>query len=90
MTLLCIIIHYAPVENKNRILKGNEKKRFKNIAFTMLFMLFVVQILSESIFVKNSIMYGVLLSGIIATPFINQKSNIVDKFKFTNVYNRVK
>jgi len=78
-TLLCIIIHYAPIENKNRLLLDNEKIKFKYISIAMLLILFIVQFFSNSIIIKNSIMYGVLLSGIIATPFINGLSNNIEK-----------
>jgi len=58
----------APVENKNRPLKGNEKTKFKYIAFVLLFAVYGIQALIGDNNISNCIMYGVLLSGIIALP----------------------
>lgn len=75
-TLFVIILIYAPVEHPNRPLNEKEKIKFKYIAFFILFILFAVQMGLNSIVFKNSILFGVLLAGIIALPFVNRKSNI--------------
>ncbi|MFA6843705.1 MAG: accessory gene regulator B family protein [Bacilli bacterium] len=68
LTLFVIIKLLAPVENKNRPLKGNEKTKFKYIALLLLFAVYNVQALIGDNNISNCIMYGVLLSGIIALP----------------------
>jgi accessory gene regulator B len=77
-TLLVIIFILAPVENKNKPLKGNEKTKFKYIAFILLFTVYGIQtgiqMLMSDNNVSNCIMYGVLLSGIIAMPVFKKVS----------------
>ncbi|MDD4624635.1 MAG: accessory gene regulator B family protein [Bacilli bacterium] len=72
IVLLGIILKLAPIENKNRPLKGNEKIKFKYVALILLFALYIVQILINDKNINNSIMYGVFLSGIIALPIFNK------------------
>ncbi len=64
---------YAPVENKNRPLKGNEKIKFKVIAISLLFILFVLSILISS----NPIVFGVLLAGLISLPVVNKLESLL-------------
>jgi len=66
--LLVIAVMYAPVEHKNRPLTDKKKLRFKYISITLIIVLFMVQILINDNNINNCIMYGVLLSGIIALP----------------------
>jgi len=67
-TLFSIALIYAPVEHKNRKLSDNEKKRYKYISLAIIFILYSVQIIINDNNINNCIMYGVLLSGIIALP----------------------
>ena len=69
---LIIIIFYAPVEHKNRLLKSKDKIKFKLIALFILIVLFIIHILINNVIISNSIVYGVLLSGIIAIPIISK------------------
>jgi accessory gene regulator protein AgrB len=66
----------APVEHKNRPLNNIQKIRFKYIAIISIIIMFCTQSLFLE-YVKNSIIYGILLSGIIALPIFNTKN--VDK-----------
>lgn len=68
MTLFCIALKYAPVEHKNRKLNNKQKIRFKYISLIVLCALYSVQIFINDNNINNCIMYGVLLSGIIALP----------------------
>lgn len=72
-TLLCIILKYAPVEHKNRPLTENKKIRFKYIALILLIVVYSIQQIIGNYYqiMNNCIMYGVLLSGIIALPAVN-------------------
>jgi len=78
LKLFCIILVYAPVEHKNRPLKRNEKIKFKYIALAILFVVYSIQILIQTLMgdtnISNSIMYGVMLSGIIAMPVFKNVS----------------
>lgn len=69
---LIIIVIYAPVEHKNRLLKNSNKIKYKLIALFILIVLFITHVIISNIIISNSIIYGVLLSGIIATPIINK------------------
>ncbi len=84
-TLLYICIMYAPIEHKNRLLNKNEKRRFKYISLIILVILFAIQITINDNNIKNSIMFGVLLSGIISAP-ITKLSNMVDRFKLLYLF----
>ena len=70
--IFSIILKYAPVEHPNRPLKNNDKIKFKLIALIALIVLFLVNIFSDNIVIKNSVPYGALLSGIISLPFISK------------------
>jgi accessory gene regulator B len=70
-TLLVIAIKYAPVEHKNRILTDREKIKFKYIAMGLTIILFILQLVIKNEIINNSIMYGVLLAGIIALPIFH-------------------
>ncbi len=73
LILFCIILVYAPVEHKNRPLKRNEKIKFKYIALAILFAIYFIQtLIGDNSVVSNSIMYGVLLSGLIAMPIFKK------------------
>jgi len=70
-TLFVIALKYAPVEHKNRILTNNDKIKFKYIVLGMTCILYILQLLINNSSVNNSIMFGVLLAGIIALPIFN-------------------
>jgi len=75
-TLLVIAIKYAPVEHKNRILTDREKIKFKYIAMGLTIILFILQLVIKNEIINNSIMYGVLLAGLIALPIYNKSNNM--------------
>jgi|GEM_PF-2790270 len=72
LTVFVIAMVYAPVEHKNRLLTDNEKVKFKGISLVIIFILYILQLSINSNWVSNSIMYGVLLSGIIALPIFKK------------------
>jgi len=72
LTLFGIALTYAPVEHKNRMLNNNEIIRFKYISLMVLCALYIVQIIINDNNINNCIMYGVLLSGIIALPIFKK------------------
>jgi accessory gene regulator protein AgrB len=72
ISLLFIILKYAPIEHPNRPLKESDKGNFKCIAFCLLIAIYCAELLKGNTEINNSIMYGVLLSGIIALPFISK------------------
>jgi accessory gene regulator B len=67
-TLFGIALIYAPIEHKNRKLSDKEKVRYKYIALFILVILGILQGLIDNNNINNCVMYGVLLSGVIATP----------------------
>jgi len=71
-TVFYIAIRYAPVEHKNRLLTDKEKVKFKHISLILTFVLFIIQMIFKNDNINNSIMYGVLLAGIIALPIFKK------------------
>jgi len=71
-----IILKYAPVEHPNRPLTSVEKRKFKIIALYLLSTLYFAHMFTYyamvNITISNSIIYGILLAGLIATPIINK------------------
>lgn len=67
-----MFILFAPVENENRPLKDFEKFKFKIKAIIHLFVLFIIQLFLDLNIIKESIMFGVLLAGIITLPIVNK------------------
>lgn len=74
-TLFIIILKFAPIEHKNRLITKSQGVRFKITALVIEIVLFGTQLLLNNNNINNSIMYGVLLSGIIALPILNKRSN---------------
>ena len=72
LIIFVLFLLYAPVENKNRPLKGSDKIKFKLISILLLAILFFIHLFINNIVISNSIVYGVLLSGIITLPIINK------------------
>ena len=70
--LLIIALIYAPVEHKNRPLTDKKKIIFKYVSIVIIFALFSTQVLLNNDNISNCIMYGVLLSGIIALPIFKK------------------
>jgi accessory gene regulator B len=68
LLLFYVIITYAPIEHKNRPLKDDDRSKFKLISYVLLLVIYSVQMLINNPEINNSIMYGVLLAGIIALP----------------------
>ncbi|MCE5220168.1 MAG: accessory gene regulator B family protein [Clostridium sp.] len=68
ISLFFIILRYAPIPHPNRPLKDGDKGKFKCIAFCLLIAIYCVELLKGNPDINNSIMYGVLLAGIIALP----------------------
>lgn len=66
--LLVIAFIYAPVEHKNRPLTDKKKITFKYVSIVIIFALYSAQAIVNNDNISNCIMYGVLLSGIIALP----------------------
>lgn len=73
ITVFLIALKYAPIEHKNRPLTDEKKVKFKYIALIMVIMIYSIQTILciNGININNSIMYGILLSGIIALPTVN-------------------
>lgn len=73
VTVFLITVKYAPVEHKNRPLSNDKKIRFKHTALVLLFAVYGIQtLIISNNNIDNSIMYGVLLAGIIALPVFNK------------------
>ena len=74
--VLIEILLYCPIEHVNRPFKNNQKLKFKIISLIVLLILFItnitISITTNNTIINNSIVYGVLLVGIIVTPFINK------------------
>lgn len=71
-TIFIIALIYAPVEHKNRPLNNIQKIKFKYIALVLICIIYSVQFVIKDTNISNSIMYGVLLAGIIALPIFNK------------------
>lgn len=69
---LAMFVSFAPVENQNRPLKDKEKSRFKSITIINLFILLALQSFIDVNIIKESIMFGILLSGFITLPIVNK------------------
>ena len=72
LSVLFLILIYAPIEHKNKPIKENKKIRFKIIALFVLSTLTIIHIFTHNTIISNSIIYGVLLVGLISTPFANK------------------
>lgn len=70
--LLVIAFLYAPVEHKNRPLTDKKKIIFKYVSIVIIFALYSAQAIVNNDNISNCIMYGVLLSGIIALPIFKK------------------
>ena len=67
-----IILIYAPIEHPNKPIKENKKIRFKIIALFVLSTLTIINLFTNNTIISNSIIYGILLVGLISTPFANK------------------
>lgn len=74
-TLFMIALIYAPIEHPNRVLQLSDKKRYKYTALVLICVVYSIQWFINDANIKNSIMYGVLLAGIIALPMFNKQRN---------------
>jgi len=72
LSVFILILIYAPVEHPNRPIKEKEKIRFKIIALFVLTILIIIYIFTNNVIICNSIIYGILLTGVISTPFANK------------------
>ena len=72
LSVLFLILIYAPIEHPNRPIKEKEKIKFKIIALFVLSTLTIIHMFTNNIIISNSIVYGILLSGLISTPFVNK------------------
>ena len=72
LSVLFLILIYAPIEHKNKPIKENKKLRFKIIALFVLSTLTIINMFTNNTIISNSIIYGVLLVGLISTPFANK------------------
>jgi accessory gene regulator B len=63
----------APVENFNRPLKNNEKMRYKILTLVIVNILFITQYIVSVIWIKTSILLGVILAAVIMFPFAKLK-----------------
>ena len=72
ISLSFIILKYAPIEHYNRLLKESDKGNFKCIALCLLIAIYCAELLKGNSDISNCIMYGVLLSGIIALPIFKK------------------
>jgi len=72
LSVLFLILIYAPIEHPNRPIKEKEKIKFKIIALFVLSTLTIIHMFINNVIISNSIIYGVLLSGIIMLPIINK------------------
>jgi accessory gene regulator B len=71
LTVFVIALVYAPVEHKNRKLTNSKKIKFKYTALSLVLMVYIIQLFINDMNINNSIMYGILLSGVIAFPIFN-------------------
>lgn len=74
-TLFMIALIYAPIEHPNRVLQLDDKKRYKYTALVLICVVYSIQWFINDTNIKNSMMYGVLLAGIIALPMFNKQRN---------------
>jgi len=72
LSVLFLILIYAPIEHPNRPIKEKDKIKFKIIALFMLSILTIIHSFTNNIMVNNSIIYGILLTCLISTPFVNK------------------
>jgi len=72
LSVFLLILIYAPVEHLNRPIKEKEKIKFKIIALFVLTILTIIYMFTNNTIVSNSIIYGILLTGVISTPFVNK------------------
>ena len=72
LSVLFLILIYAPIEHKNKPIKENKKIRFKIIALFILTILVIINMFTNNIIISNSIVYGILLVGIIMLPIVNK------------------
>jgi len=72
LSVFILILIYAPVEHPNRPIKEKEKIKFKIIALFVLSTLTIIYMFANNVIICNSIIYGILLSGIIMLPIINK------------------
>ena len=72
LSVLFLILIYAPIEHPNRPIKEKEKIKFKIIALFVLSILTIINMFINNTIISNSIIYGVLLVGLISTPFANK------------------
>ena len=72
LSVLFLILIYAPIEHKNKPIKENKKIRFKIIALFVLTILVIINMFTYNIIISNSIVYGILLVGIIMLPIVNK------------------
>jgi len=72
LSVLFLILIYAPIEHKNKPIKENKKIRFKIIALFVLSTLTIIYMFTNNTVISNSIVYGILLVGVISTPFVNK------------------
>ena len=72
LSVYFIILIYAPIEHKNKPIKENKKIRFKIIALFVLTILVIINSFTYNVIISNSIIYGILLVGLISTPFVNK------------------
>jgi len=72
LSVLFLILIYAPVEHPNKPIKEKEKIKYKLIALFVLSTLTIIYMFTNNVIICNSIIYGILLSGIIMLPIINK------------------
>jgi len=72
LSVLFLILIYAPIEHPNKPIKENKKIRFKIIALFVLTILVIINMFTHNIIISNSIVYGILLVGIIMLPIVNK------------------
>jgi len=70
--VLFLILIYAPIEHPNKPIKENKKIKFKIIALFVLTILVIIYSLTHNVIISNSIIYGILLAGLISTPIVNK------------------
>jgi len=72
LSVFILILIYAPVEHPNRPIKEKEKIKYKLIALFVLSTLTIIYMFTNNVIICNSIIYGILLAGIIMLPIINK------------------
>ena len=72
LSVLFLILIYAPIEHPNKPIKENKKIRFKIIALFVLTILVIINMFTYNTIISNSIIYGILLAGLISTPIVNK------------------